>query len=76
MLKSGAEHTQKSGGQGRPAERATRVGRVIFKLMKPRPLRIGLACTLVVSALMAVALHVSPTRAEHHVAQAKPIWCQ
>jgi hypothetical protein len=70
MSKSGAEQARKPQGQSRAARRADRAERVIFKLVQPRPVRIGLACTLAVSVMVTFAVYVGTTHAQHHVAQA------
>ncbi len=73
MSRRGAEQAQKPWGQGsraRTARRLQRTGKVLFHIMKPRPVRIGLAGILLLGALAAVALYIGPARAERHVAQA------
>src|SRR5215469_2503012 len=70
MSNSGSKQSRKPQGQSRAARRADRAGRVIFKLIKPRPVRIGLACTLALSAVVTLALYMGTTHAERHVAQA------
>jgi hypothetical protein len=69
MLSKHREHSRGSGSRGHSSRKFGRAGRVLFNLLKPRWVRIGLVAVLLLSGAVTVALYVGPAFASHKTPQ-------